>query len=153
MKFILTKELGRLATWLRILGYDSSFYQGDNLSTLVITALREERVILTRNSRISRFPGPRIAKIKSDFVAQQIKQVIFELKLKPKHKDMFTRCVICNIELEEIAKSRIKDKVPEYVYQNQKDFVVCPRCKKVYWQGTHWGNAREYLEKIQNVYR
>ena len=153
MKFILTKELGRLATWLRILGYDSSFYRQDNLSTLVITALREERAILTRNSRISRFPGPRIVKIKSDFVAQQIKQVIVELKLKPKQKDMFTRCVICNIGLEEIGKSRVKNKVPEYVYQTQKDFVVCPQCKKVYWQGTHWGNAREYLEKIQNVYR
>jgi len=153
MKFILTKELGRLATWLRILGYDSSFYRQDNLSTLVITALREERAILTRNLRISRFPGPRIVKIKSDFVAQQIKQVIVELKLKPKQKDMFTRCVICNIELEEIAKSRVKKKVPEYVYQTQKDFVACPQCKKVYWQGTHWGNARKYLEKIQNVYR
>ncbi len=153
MKFILTKELGRLAKWLRILGYDSSFYRQDNLSTLVITALREERAILTRNSRISRFPGPRIVKIKSDFVAQQIKQVIVELKLKPKQKDMFTRCVICNIGLEEIAKSRVKNKVPEYVYQTQKDFVACPQCKKVYWQGTHWGNAREYLEKIQNVYR
>lgn len=148
MKFILTKELGRLAKWLRILGYDSKFYQQDKLSTLVITALREERVILTRNSRISRFPGPRVLKIDSDFLAQQIKQALQQLKLKPTPEDMFTRCTVCNIELEETAKAGVKNRVPEYVYQTQKDFVICPQCKRVYWQGTHWGNARKYLEKI-----
>ncbi len=148
MKFILTKELGRLAKWLRIIGYDSKFYRQDNLSTLVITALREERVILTRNSRMSRFPGPRIVKIDSDFVNKQIKQVIQRLKLKPKPSDMFTRCVICNVELEEISKARAKNKVPKYVYQTQKEFVACPQCKRIYWQGTHWGNARKYLNRI-----
>ncbi len=149
VKFILTKELGRLAKWLRILGYDSKFYREDNLSTLVITALREDRIILTRNSRISRFPGPRLLQIDSDFVDKQIKQLIRQLKLKPKAKEMFSRCVICNVELKQIAKARVRTKVPAYVYQTQKDFMVCPRCKKVYWQGTHWGNARKYLEKIR----
>ena len=149
IKFILTNELGRLAKWLRILGYDSKFYRNDNLSTLVITALREERIILTRNSRLSRFPGPRLIKIDSDFVDKQLKQLMRELKLKPAHKDMFTRCVSCNVELKEIAKSRVKNKVPEYVYQTQKDFIQCPQCKKIYWQGTHWGNARKYLEKVR----
>jgi hypothetical protein len=149
MKFILTKELGRLAKWLRILGYDSKFYREDNLSTLVIIALREERLILTRNSRISRFPGPRIVKIHYDFVHKQIKQLMQQLKLEPRPKEMFTRCTICNIELREISKIRVKNKVPEYVYQTQKDFMLCPQCKRVYWQGTHWGNVRRYLKKIK----
>lgn len=149
MKFILTKELGRLAKWLRILGYDSKFYREENLSTLVIVALREERVILTRNSRITRFPGPRMIRIASDFVDEQIKQLIRQLRLKPKSQDMFSRCVICNEELNQISKSRAKNKVPKYVYQTQKDFVICPNCKRVYWQGTHWGNVRRYLKKIK----
>ena len=143
--------MGRLAKWLRILGYDSKFYQKDNLSTLVITALREERVILTRNSRMSRFPGPPIIKIDSDFVDKQIKQLIRQLKLRPEPEAMFTRCVICNVELKEVAKRGVKGKVPEYVYQTQKDFMSCPQCKRIYWQGTHWGNVKKYLEKIQNV--
>lgn len=145
MKFILTKELGRLATWLRILGYDADFYRQDNLSTLIITALRQERIILTRNTRMAKYAGPRIVRIESDFVGQQIKQVMANLKLKPQPKDMFTRCVICNIELEDIAKKCVRNKVPEHVYQTQKNFLHCPRCKKIYWQGTHWGNARKYL--------
>lgn len=146
MKFILTKELGRLAKWLRILGYDSKFYLEDNLSTLAITALREERIILTRNSRMRRFPGPRIVKIDSDFVNKQIKQVMQCLKVKPEPSGIFTRCAICNLELQETSKARIKRKVPEYVYKTQKEFAICPQCKRVYWQGTHWGNARKYLK-------
>ncbi|MBL7084801.1 MAG: Mut7-C RNAse domain-containing protein [Candidatus Omnitrophica bacterium] len=149
MKFILTKELGRLAKWLRILGYDSKFYRQDKLSTLVIQALREERVILTRNSRLSRFPGPRVVKIDSDFVDKQIKQVLGQIKLKAKPKEMFSRCTICNAELDDVAKGHIKNKVPEYVYETQKNFRICPKCKRVYWQGTHWGNVRKYLEKIK----
>jgi uncharacterized protein with PIN domain len=151
IKFILSKELGRLAKWLRILGYDSKFYRGDNLSTLIIMALREERIILTRNARISRFPGPSLVIIKSDFVDQQIKQTIERLKLKLLPKDMFTRCVICNVELAQIPKNRLKTKVPRYVYQTHQDFMSCPECKKVYWQGTHWGNARSYLKKMKSL--
>lgn len=148
-RFILTKELGRLAKWLRILGYDSKFYREENLSTLVIIALREGRIILTRNSRMTRFPGPRMLKIDSDFVDKQIKQLMHMLKLKPKSEDMFSRCVICNMELDQAAKTKIKNKVPEYIYQTQEDFMLCPKCKRVYWQGTHWGNVREYLAKIK----
>ncbi|MBN3039062.1 MAG: Mut7-C RNAse domain-containing protein [Candidatus Omnitrophica bacterium] len=148
MKLILTKELGRLARWLRILGYDSSFYRQDNSSTLVIVALREQRVIVTRNSRLSRFAGPRVVKIDSDFVEIQIRQVLRTLKLKPDPKNMFTRCVLCNATLKRIGKEEIKDKVPEYVFKTQKDFLQCDQCHRVYWQGTHWGNVRKYLNKL-----
>ncbi len=140
-----------MAKWLRILGYDSKFYQEDNLSTLVITALREERIILTRNSRMTRFPGPRVVKIDSDFVDKQIKQVILQLKLKTKPQDMFTLCTICNVQLKETAGLKIKNRVPEYVYQTQRDFLICPRCRRVYWQGTHWGNVKKYLGKIHKL--
>ena len=148
MKFIVSKELGRLAKWLRILGFDSKFYREDNLSTLIILALREERLILTRNGSLSRFPGPRVVKITSDFVEKQIKQVIRQLKLKPKAKAMFSRCVICNLELKPVAKTKVKNKVPPYVAKTQNDFLSCAKCKRIYWQGTHWGNARKYLNKL-----
>jgi uncharacterized protein with PIN domain len=46
-------------------------------------------------------------------------------------------------------KEKIKDKVPEYVYKTQQDFVICPRCNRVYWHGTHWGNVRKLLSEIK----
>ena len=99
-----------------------------------------------------RFPqtqGIKILRIRSNFVKEQIFQVIKELELKIDQDCMFSRCTICNQEVRPIDKRHIKDRVPEYVYRTQKDFSICPKCKRIYWQGSHWGNVSEILEKIK----
>lgn len=57
MKFVLTKELGRLAKWLRILGFDTAYFTQDKEASLIIKALQEERIILTRNLHLGQHPG------------------------------------------------------------------------------------------------
>lgn len=148
MKFLATKELGRLCKWLRILGYDCEYFAEDNLTSLTIKSLQEDRVILTRNVRLSERAGFKVAHIKNDLVKEQLKQVLNELKLKIDEEEMFTRCVICNLLLEEIKKEEAEDKVPPFVYKAHDNFVRCPKCKRVYWHGTHWGNVREYINGI-----
>ena len=81
MKFIVTHELGRLAKWLRILGYDTIYHDKDDKSKLVITSLRDERIILTRDAKMSRFTGVRMLRIARDEVERQLEQVIKELNL------------------------------------------------------------------------
>jgi len=151
MRFILTAELGRLAKWLRILGFDAVYFsQGHNFSSLLIQALRDNRIILTRNSRlINKARAARLIEIKADEVNQQLKQVLGELQIKPDSEKMFSRCILCNEELVNIDKEKIKDKVPEYVFKTQEDFITCPKCKRIYWQGTHWGNVRATLKEIK----
>lgn len=148
MKFILTKELGRLAKWLRILGFDTVYFNQDNLSSLIIQALRDERIILTRNQRLARPSGVKIVLIKAEKIKDQIAEILKELHIRPESEKMFSRCIICNEELVEIEKEKIKDKVPEYVFKTQEDFITCPKCKRIYWQGTHWGNVIKTLEEI-----
>ncbi|MFH1201495.1 MAG: Mut7-C RNAse domain-containing protein [Candidatus Omnitrophota bacterium] len=149
-KFILTRELGRLAKWLRIIGYDTFYYQAGNPSTLIISALRQERIILTRNTRIGSHPGLKIIRINSDFVKEQLGQVLKDLNISPDKNLMFSRCIICNEELIKAQKNSIMDKVPEFVYKTNADFVSCPRCKRIYWRGTHWGNVKEIIAKLSN---
>lgn len=148
MKFLLTRELGRLAKWLRILGYDTAYFNQDNLSSLIIQALRDNRIILTRNHRLPQSRGVKILLIKAERIKQQIRELMEMLKLKPDSDNMFTRCIICNEELADIDKEKIKDQVPEYVFKTQEDFVTCPKCKRVYWQGTHWGNVEQTLKGV-----
>ncbi|MEK7805847.1 MAG: Mut7-C RNAse domain-containing protein, partial [Planctomycetota bacterium] len=50
---------------------------------------------------------------------------------------IFTRCLVCNGLLEPVAKEKIKDKVPPYVYSTQDEFDICPQCGRIYWSGTH----------------
>ncbi|MBL7130951.1 MAG: Mut7-C RNAse domain-containing protein [Candidatus Omnitrophica bacterium] len=149
-RFILTKELGRLAKWLRILGYDAQYFIEDNRSKLIITALREDRIILTRNRRMAEPIGMRSINIKDDSVKKQIRQVIKELKLKLGKDVMFSRCTICNEPLEFIDKKKVKTKVPEYVFKTQDRFFRCMNCQRVYWQGTHWGNAETLISQIKS---
>ncbi|MCM8800999.1 MAG: Mut7-C RNAse domain-containing protein [Candidatus Omnitrophica bacterium] len=148
MRFILTKELGRLARWLRILGYDAQYFKEDNLASLIIQAIKEERIILTRNHRIPQARGIRIVVLKKERFKELLQELFQELDLSPEPESMFSRCIICNIELVPIEKEKIKDKVPEYVFKTQEDFVFCPECRRIYWQGTHWGNVQEILKQI-----
>ena len=148
MKFILTNELGRLAKWLRILGFDAVYCVDRNHSELIINSLREERIILTRDSRIGPISGIRLLRIRYDNVKDQLAQVLKELDIALKDAKLFSRCVICNLELEDIPKQDIKNKVPDYVYNTHTDFVICPKCRRAYWQGTHWGNVRKLLDEI-----
>ena len=148
VKFITTKELGRLCKWLRIMGFDTSYFSGDEKRELVIESLRENRIILTRDSKMSVYSGIRMLHIKSDFVEEQVKQVITELKIKSEKNKFFTICVICNTMLKKIKKSSVEKKVPPYVYETQNNFMICPVCDKIYWQGTHWTNVGEFVDKL-----
>jgi len=149
MKFILTKELGRLSKWLRILGFDTVYYNQDNLSSLIIQALRDERIILTRNQRLPQARGLKIVLIKNEKIKKQVAEILQTLKIVLEPEMMFSRCILCNTELVYITKEEVKDKVPEYVFNTQEDFLTCPQCNRIYWQGTHWGNVQETLEEIK----
>jgi uncharacterized protein with PIN domain len=151
MKFILTKELGRLAKWLRILGFDAEYFTEDKEATLIIKALQEDRIILTRKARIGQHCGIRMLRIASDYVNEQLKQIVKELSLKPDTSLMFTRCILCNEALTEIEKEKVKDRVPEYVFKAQEDFVTCPKCLRAYWRGSHWGNVAKTLKDISSL--
>jgi hypothetical protein len=148
-KFITTKELGRLCKWLRIIGYDTTYFPEAERRELIIKSLRERRIILTRDSKMSAYSGIRMLHIKSDFVEEQVRQVVSELGIKLDRDKFFTICVICNMSLKRVKKSDIKEKVPPYVYQTQDDFMRCDICQRIYWQGTHWTKVGEFVEKLK----
>lgn len=149
VKFILTRELGRLSKWLRILGFDAEYYTSENTGSLFIEALRGNRIILTRNHRMPQSRGIRIATISAERLPGQLAEVMQVFGLRADTQAMFTRCIICNVALINSKKEEVKDKVPEYVWRTHDTFVACPHCRKIYWQGSHWGNVTQLLEKLQ----
>ena len=150
MRFLLTRELGRLAKWLRIMGFDAEYFGENNISSLVIQSLKDGRVILTRNHRLPQSRGIKVILIQAEKIKDQIKEVLGTLKITLDPEMMFTRCTLCNAELVGIAKETAKDRVPEYVLNTQQDFVICPQCNRIYWQGTHWGNVKITLDEIKH---
>jgi len=148
MTFLLTRELGRLAKWLRIFGFDALYSHEDNFGAIVIQALRESRIIITRNHRLARSCRTKTVLLKSETLKNQVVELLKELQLDLKSDKMFRRCILCNVELVAIEKERVRGQVPDYVFQTQDSFITCPACKRIYWSGTHWGNVMQTLEEI-----
>ena len=151
MKFILTKELGRLARWLRILGFDTVYYRQDNTSKVLLLALREQRIVVTRNKVLFDKISVKAVYIKEEKIEEQLKRLAAALDLKIEQDKMFTRCVMCNRSLHDVDKKDIADKIPPYVYKTQEEFMSCPECKRVYWPGSHWGNIKKALKELNIV--
>ncbi|MCM8760608.1 MAG: Mut7-C RNAse domain-containing protein [Candidatus Omnitrophica bacterium] len=146
MRFIVTAELGRLVTWLRILGFDTVLEKDS--AAVVLQSLREDRIILTRDSKMSRFSGTRMIRVSSDFVEKQLEQIIRELDINIDRRSLFSRCVLCNEILESVEKISVKGSVPEYVFDTQDSFMKCLKCDKVYWRGTHWMLVNQFLDNL-----
>jgi len=152
-KFIATGELGRLAKWLRILGFDTALVaprqDGSERREIVLRSLREERVILTRSSRMSLYAGTRLVQVKSDFVEDQVAQVLKELGLGVDTALLFSRCVVCNEPLAEVPKDSVRGDVTPYIFETQERFKRCGACGRIFWQGTHWALVQKFLQKIR----
>lgn len=147
-KFILTKELGKLARWLRLLGYDASYYHQEDLGKLLITSLREKRLIITRCHKLKKSSPSGVVLIKSCFLKEQLRELKKMVNLSFDRDKVFTRCSLCNTLLIKIDKKEEKEKIPEYVYQTHNFFMKCPSCGRVYWEGSHWGNINKIKEVL-----
>jgi uncharacterized protein with PIN domain len=147
-KFLVDFMCGRLARWLRILGYDAEFIEDTSRHKIMMKSLAEQRIVLTRDTRLSKKKVYKLILIKSDKIREQVRQVIKELNLKLKKEKFFSICSLCNKQVLQVEKEKVKGLVPLYVYQTVNEFYQCPECKRVYWQGSHYDLFLKEVEKF-----
>lgn len=148
MKFIVDAMLGRLARWLRILGYDTVYDSGFSDDDLFFKAHQEKRILLTRDSDLAQRMNPKYCLfIAEPLVREQVKQVIAHFHLNTE-KYLFNRCTLCNDPVKPLPKKLIEDRVPEFIYNSINEFFCCERCDKIYWAGSHIKQVRELLSKL-----
>jgi uncharacterized protein with PIN domain len=146
MKFLADNMLGRLATWLRLLGYDTAYLPEASDPELARVARAEDRVLLTRDVELTRRRGVRHLLIESEKVDQQLQQVFRALNLTA--RQAFSRCAKCNTPLDQVNKETVRAQMPPYVFQTQERFLRCPNCRRVYWRGTHWARMLARIEDL-----
>ncbi len=140
MKFLADHMLGKLARYLRFMGYDTYYPSGDMSDDEILKIARKDgRVILTRDKELARRSGGLY--VESEDYRQQLRQVIGFFGLTAER--MLTRCSVCNSLLFKVPKGDVFGKVPDYVYSHHEEFYMCPVCKRIYWYGTH-------TERIKN---
>ncbi len=151
MKFIVDRMLGKLAKGLRMLGYDTIYYRGEDAHQLTQLARQEGRVILTRNTKlIPKRSEDRILWVTEDKPLSQLRELIQKRCISLDEENLFSRCLLCNAPLDEIPREEVEGKVPDFIFYQQKEFLQCPQCRKIYWQGTHQENMKRRIERLRN---
>ncbi len=151
-RFIADAMLGRLARWLRILGYDTAYDKDISDQTLIARALAEHRWVLTRDGYLARRKLLRglHTLIRSAHIEDQLRQLHRELgvELDVNH-ERGHRCADCNDRLLTISQPEAAPLVPPFVAQQYREFLQCPRSRRVFWAGTHWKDLCRRLAALR----
>ncbi len=162
-RFFADAMLGRLARWLRILGYDTRYEAHVEDAVLVQRALEEERVILTRDRANAAFrqriepcfffqPHPEEFRVASLFLVEaerpeeQLRELVTRFELDTEGR-LFTRCSRCNSALEPATRDQIAERVPARILGDHQRFKRCPGCGRVYWEGSHVERIRHAIRR------
>lgn len=151
MEFVVDCMLGKLAKWLRILGFKAHFFNKIGDSQLLSKAQSLGAILLTRDTHlISRSHGVKTLLIESEKWRDQVAQVLDEFQLWDDIHP-YSRCIECNAELKRLTKTQAKNLVAPFVYESAETFALCLACGRVFWQGTHIKDMefkiREILKK------
>jgi uncharacterized protein len=152
MRFLADAMLGRLARWLRILGYDTAYEKVITDKALIERVVREDRWLLTRDGRLAqrKLLRGRHTLIASDDVESQLHQLHRDLTidLDVNHQRGY-RCADCNVVLTSISHGDATPLVPPFVAQQYREFLQCPHCRRAFWPGTHWHDLNRRLTAIR----
>jgi uncharacterized protein with PIN domain len=154
--FFADAMLGRLARWLRMLGYDTAYEKVISDESLGARVLTEQRWLLTRDSYLvqRKVLRGRYTLIVSDHLQDQLRQLRSELHLElDLGERTASRCAACNNILIVIPQEEATLTVPAYVASLHTRFVQCPNCGRIYWPGTHWTHMLTRLGSAGSSHR
>ncbi|RLC24589.1 MAG: hypothetical protein DRH56_06470, partial [Deltaproteobacteria bacterium] len=136
VKFLADAMVGRLARWLRVLGYDT-YYRSSYPGNMLDRLMREDRYLLSRKREtVERYGAASL--VHGNRVGEQITRLRRELPLTPDPGAWFTRCLVCNNLLRTAGADAAHENVPDYVFHVYPAAIrYCPSCGRYYWQGSH----------------
>lgn len=146
-RFLADAMLGRLARWLRVVGCDTAWEAHVDDAALVRRAIQEERVLISRDRGLAEeWRVPQLLLLSSEDALEQLREV-FERFPVDWRAGLFTRCTVCNENVQPVEASTVADEVPPGVRGEQQRFTRCPGCNRVYWAGSHTDHMRQLLEE------
>ena len=150
-RFVIDGHLGRLAAYLRMLGFDCLYHADFDDVQLAEIAQQEGRILLSRDRRLlmrkSVTDGYCLRSLNS---IEQLTEVVRRFALA--HRVIpFHRCLRCNHLLEPVRKEEVLDRLEPLTKQYFDEFHICPACGQIYWKGSHYARMRSLAEKIAHT--
>lgn len=147
-RFLLDNHLGRLAAYLRMLGFDCLYQNDIDDEELAEILGREERILLSRDRRLL------MRKIvtygycpRSLNSLEQLTEVIQRFELL-KRIMPFHRCLRCNHLLRAVPKEAVLDRLEPLTKLYFDEFQICPHCNQIYWKGSHYEKMERLIQRI-----
>ncbi len=147
-RFILDVHLGKLARYLRMLGFDAAYYRDADDFTIIDLSLRQLRIILTRDLGILK--QSRVTHgywLRNHEPRQQLQEVLLTLDLF-RQRQPFTRCMDCNGRIHPVDKVVIRGQIDKKIYQRFREFWQCRKCRKIYWRGSHYERMLQLVSAL-----
>jgi len=148
-RFILDVHLGKLARYLRMLGFDSLYENDYTDDAIVRIAEKEKRIVLTRDIGILKNNSlSRGYWVRSQQPAEQVREVVGRLHLSSAIKP-FNRCIGCNGTIVKVSKEDVIGELKPMTRKYFTEFYRCRKCKKVYWNGTHYQRMSRMIDGLR----
>jgi hypothetical protein len=147
-RFILDVHLGKLASSLRLLGFDSLYRNDYEDAQIAKIAAAEARIVLTRDRGVlMRSLVTHGYYVRHTQPNEQIIEVLQRFQLIDRVKP-FHRCIPCNGILMPVDKQAIVDLLPQQTKREINTFYRCTNCQQIYWQGAHFQRIEQFVEKV-----
>lgn len=149
MKFYVDQTLGKLAKWLRLLGFDTVQVHFTPQAQEQLPAWKRDVYVLTRQTS---WPAgrrrPDLIILTSPDPEEQLMEICQRLHLAPETWEPLQRCSDCNLPLQPLSSDQLEGRVPDYIAVRHQQFFACPQCQRVFWEGSHQRRIRSRLQKL-----
>lgn len=148
VRFILDAHLGRLAAYLRMLGFDTLYRNDYGDEELARLSGNEHRILLTRDrGLLKRSAVTHGYCVREAHARRQLAEVAERFDLAGCAAP-FTRCLVCNERLRQVPKESVADRIPPVSRAHYHDIRECPRCRRVFWDGSHYRRMQRIVEQV-----
>ncbi|MDZ8187320.1 MAG: Mut7-C RNAse domain-containing protein [Nostoc sp. ChiSLP02] len=151
IRFVLDIHLGKLATSLRLLGFDTLYRNDYEDEELAKISANQARILLTRDrGLLMRSLVTHGYYVRNTNPDKQILEILQRFDLF-KLVSPFKRCLRCNGLLESVEKELIIEQIPENVRSQIDKFQRCPTCDRVYWKGSHYERLQQFIDEVLDL--
>jgi hypothetical protein len=147
-RFVADAHLGRLAAYLRLLGFDTLYRNDYDDAELAAVSASEDRTLLTRDVGLLKHGAVRRGCfLRETDPGRQLTEVVARYRLRFRARP-FTRCLRCNTLLRPADKERVASLVPPRSRERFEEYSLCTTCGRVYWKGTHYERMRRFVDTV-----
>ena len=150
IRFVLDTQLGTLARYLRLCGFDTLYRNDYGDAEIAEISAREHRILLTRDRDVLK---RRIVThgyfVRADDPRRQLAEVFARFDLHDA-ANPFTRCARCNGMLHDVDKQEIVHRLRPLTRHYYDDFRVCGNCGRIFWHGSHVQQIERLLASLRD---